>query len=118
MEILDILIIINSNTKFNKKSNIDDVKQQLLVFENLLQLKWPYQMQGLTTVELENRNKLFDEERNNINYCLTLYIDNYKHILTNDKKLLNEIKTVTIKIMKKYIRYFNMYNSNIHSIST
>ena len=33
MEILNILTIINTNTKFNKKSKIDDVKQQLLILE-------------------------------------------------------------------------------------
>ena len=38
MEILNILYIINENTKFNKKSKIEDVKQQLLQLENLLQL--------------------------------------------------------------------------------
>ena len=80
MEILNILTIINTNTKFNKKSKIDDVKQQLLILENLLQLKWPYQLQGLSTKELDNKNRLFDEQDNNINYCLTLYIDKYKHI--------------------------------------
>ena len=44
-------------------------------------------MTCLTPEELDNRNKLFDEQDNNINYCLTLYIDNYKHLST-DKKLL------------------------------
>ena len=29
MEILNIITIINANTQFNKKSKIDDVKQQL-----------------------------------------------------------------------------------------
>ena len=101
MEILNILTIINANTKFNKKSKIEDVKQQLLVLENLLNLKWPYQLQGLSTEELDNKNRLFDEQDNNINYCLTLYIDNYKH-LTDDKKLLKAIKDITIKIKTKY----------------
>ena len=112
MEILNILTIINANTKFNKKSKIEDVKQQLLVLENLLNLKWPYQLQGLSTEELDKRNRLFDEQDNNINYCLTLYIDNYKHLST-DKKLLNEIKKITIKIKTKYLRYFSNYNYDL-----
>ena len=112
MEILNILTIINTNTKFNKKSKIDDVKQQLLILENLLNLKWPYQLQGLSTEELDNKNRLFDEQDNNINYCLTLYIDNYKHI-TDDRKLLKEIKDMTIKIKTKYLRYFSKYNGDM-----
>ena len=115
MEILNILTIINTNTKFNKKSKIDDVKQQLLILENLLNLKWPYQLQGLSTEELDNKNRLFDEQDNNINYCLTLYIDNYKH-LTDDRKILSEIKKITIKIKDKYVTYFRKYNS--YSISS
>ena len=55
MEILNILTIINANTKFNKKSKIEDVKQQLLILENLLNLKWPYQLQGLSTEELDKK---------------------------------------------------------------
>ena len=117
MEILNMLYIINENTKFNKKSKIEDVKQQLLVLENLLKLKWPYQLQGLSTEELDNKNKLFNEQENNINYCLTLYIDNYKH-LTDDKKLLKAIKDITIKIKTKYLRYFSKYNYDLALISS
>ena len=97
MEILNILNIINSNTKFTKKSKIEDVKQQLLQLENLLQLKWSYVLNGVTTEQLDKRNRLFDEERNTIKTILCLYIANYKH-LTTDKKLLSEIKKVSIKI--------------------
>ena len=53
MEILNILYIINSNTKFTKKSKIEDVKQQLLHLENLLKLKWPYIMTGSTPEEID-----------------------------------------------------------------
>ena len=112
MEIFNILTIINSNTKFNKKSKIEDVKQQLLILENLLNLKWSYIMTGLSTEELDIRNKLFNEQENNINYGLTLYIDKYKH-LTKDKKLLKAIKDITIKINTKYLRYFSKYNYDL-----
>ena len=54
MEILNILTMINANTKFNKISKIEDVKQQLLVLENLLKLKWPYQLQGLSSSSVDN----------------------------------------------------------------
>ena len=74
-------------------------------------------MTGLSTEELDIRNKLFNEQENNINYCLTLYIDNYKH-LTDDKKLLNEIKKITIKIKTKYLRYFCNHNQDLAYIST
>ena len=117
MEKLNILTIINENTKFTKNSNIDDVKQQLLVLENLLKLKWPYVMTGYTLEQIDKSNRLFDEQDNNINYCLTLYIDNYKHI-TNDRKLLKEIKDITIKIKTKYLRYFSKYNYDLTHISS
>ena len=95
-----------------KKSKIEDVKQQLLILENLLNSKWLYIMTGLTTKQIAKSNRLFDEQDNNINYCLTLYIDNYKHI-TNDRKLLKAIKDITIKIKTKYLRYFSKYNYDL-----
>ena len=91
MEILNILIIINANTKFNKKSKIEDVQHQLSILENLLNLKWPYIMIGVSPEVIAKSNRLFNEQDNIINSCLTLYIDNYKH-LTDDRKLLSEIK--------------------------
>ena len=111
MEILNILTIINTNTKFNKKSKIDDVKQQLLILENLLNLKWPYIMTGSTPEEIAKSNRLFNEQDNIINSCLTLYIDKFKH-LTDDRKILSEIKKITIKIKDKYVTYFRKYNSS------
>jgi hypothetical protein len=74
-------------------------------------------MTGLTTEQIDKSNRLFDEQDNNINYCLTLYIDNYKHI-TNDRKLLKAIKDITIKIKTKYLRYFSKYNYDLSSISS
>ena len=105
MEILNILYIINENTKFNKKSKIEDVKQQLLQLENLLQLKEPFRIQNLTDDEHYKRNKLFNDDDNNINYIIFLYVENYKH-LSDDKYILRLIKEISLKLMKKFGLYF------------
>ena len=109
MNILSELNLINANTKFTKNSSINYVKLRLSEFEQLLKLKRAYQLQGLTPEQLLIQNSAFSEAENNVNYCLFLYIDNYKHLSTN-KKELSEIKAICLKIMHKYQRYFNAYN--------
>ena len=109
MNILNELKLINTSTKFTMKSDINDVKLKLSELEQLLKLKCAYQMQGLSPEQVLTINSTYTEAENNVNYCLFLYIDNYKHLST-DKKELSEIKEVCLKIMHKYQRYFNAYN--------
>ena len=109
MNILNELKLINASTKFTIKSNINDVKLRLSELEQLLKLKCAYQMQGLTPEQVLIQNSAFSEAENNVNYCLFLYIDNYKHLSTN-KKELSENKAISLKIMHKHQRYFNAYN--------
>ena len=116
MNILSELNLINANTKFTKNSSINDIKLRLSEFEQLLKLKFAYQMQGLTPEQVLIQNSAFSEAENNVNYCLFLYIYNYKYLSTN-KKELSEIKAICLKIMHKYQRYFNAYNKQ-NNIST
>ena len=64
---------------------------------------------GATEAEQFALNLIYDVSNNNVNYCLFLYIDNYNH-LSDDKDALREIKKVSLKIMYKYMRFFNSYN--------
>ena len=109
MNIVNTLKLINLNTRFNKNTNINDVKRELLLLGDLLKLKTHAIHQGATEAEQFTLNLIYDITNNNVNYCLFLYIDNYNH-LSNDKMKLREIKNVSLKIMYKYMRYFNSYN--------
>ena len=109
MSILNTLKLINLNTRFNKNTNINDVKRELLLLGDVLKLKTYAIHTGATEAEELTLNLIYDVSNNNVNYCLFLYIDNYNH-LSDDKDTLREIKKVSLKIMHKYMRFFNSYN--------
>ena len=111
MEILYILNITNRYTKLTKNTCIIEAKNKLTELENLLKLKEPFRIQNLTDEEHNKRNKLFNDDNNDINYIIFLYIENYMH-LSDDKYILRQIKEISLKLMKKFSLYFRRYHKN------
>ena len=111
MEILYILNITNRYTKLTKNTCIIEAKNKLTELENLLKLKEAFRIQNLTDEEHNKRNKLFNDDNNDINYIIFLYIENYMH-LSDDKYILRQIKEISLKLMKKFSLYFRRYHKN------
>ena len=78
----------NNNLKL-KKLNIDDVVIKMNQIEDLLKLNYTLR---------SNKNKVFtiDDGIYNFNSCLFGYIDHYKH-LSNDKKRVKQNKSNRLK---------------------